>query len=152
MRLTKTTSHAIRILVDCAAAEGQLLKAADISGRLEITTLNVLKIVHLLSKAGLAETTRGRNGGVRLARSADSIKVGEVVRLIEATEVDVEARKRSGVAAPINSIFDDALEAFIGVLDQHTMADLAATRVRGREQAPAYPVTTRGKRTLLIRG
>ena len=60
MRLTKTTSHAIRILIDCAQAGGELIKVAEISGRLEITPLNVFKIVHMLSRAGFIVAVRGR--------------------------------------------------------------------------------------------
>ncbi len=153
MRLTKTTSHAIRILVDCAAAEGKLLKTAEISERLEITPLNVFKIVNILSHAGFIEAIRGRNGGVRLSRPASEIRIGEVVRSIEATAVEVEATaKRSRSAKPqINAIFDDAMEAFIFVLDQHTLADMVDQRLRRgakrrvRTSAAALP------RALLVR-
>ena len=64
MRLTKSTSHAIRILIDCARANDGLIKAASLSARLEITPQNVFKIVNMLTKAGLIEAVRGRNGGV----------------------------------------------------------------------------------------
>lgn len=130
MRLTKTTSYAVRILVDCAAADGKLVKTSDISRRLDITPLNVFKIVHILSHAGFVEAVRGRNGGVRLARPADQIRIGEVVRAIEATAIEVERtgrRKRLG-KRQLNDIFDDAMEAFISVLDQHTLADMALAR------------------------
>ncbi|CAN0460641.1 unnamed protein product, partial [Phaeothamnion confervicola] len=125
MRLTKTTSHAIRILVDCAEADGSLVKTANISKRLGITPLNVFKIVHLLSRAGFVEALRGRNGGVKLARPASSIRIGEVVRMMESTAVEVESGKTSGAEPRLNTIFDDALEAFIGVLDQHSLSDMA---------------------------
>lgn len=137
MRLTKTTSHAVRILIDCAAAGDERLKVADISKRLDITPLNVFKIVHLLSRAGFIEATRGRNGGVRLTRPPAAIRIGEVVRAMESTEIEVAgatkaARNTGSDTKPqINLIFDDALEAFISVLDQHTLADLAVTN-RGR--------------------
>lgn len=132
MRLTKTTSYAIRILVDCAAAEGSLVKTSEISKRLDITPLNVFKIVHILSHAGFIEAVRGRNGGVRLTRPADDIRIGEIVRTIEATAVEVETkgkRTRTG-RRQLNDIFDDALEAFISVLDQHTLSDMAKGRPR----------------------
>ena len=128
MRLTKSTGHAIRILIDCASADDRLIKAAELSERLQITQQNVFKIVNLLAREGLIEAVRGRNGGVRLARRADQIRIGDVVRATEITHVEVEdcapARKqkrRSGV----NEILDDALGAFIDVLDQHTLADMA---------------------------
>lgn len=139
MRLTKTTSYAVRILVDCAAADGELVKTSDISRRLEITPLNVFKIVHILSRAGFVEAVRGRNGGVRLARPADEIRIGEVVRAIEVTEVEVERahRRKRPDKRRLNDIFDDAMEAFISVLDQHTLADMAQARSsRSRSRSP----------------
>jgi Rrf2 family nitric oxide-sensitive transcriptional repressor len=133
MRLTKTTSHAIRILIDCAQARGELIKVAEIAGRLEITPLNVFKIVHMLSRAGFIVAVRGRNGGVRLARPAAEIRIGDVVRATEITSVEVESaaedRKRSKKGArKLNTIFDEALEAFISVLDRHTLEDMAQGR------------------------
>ena len=128
MRLTKSTSHAIRILIDCARADGKLTKVATLSERLEITQQNVFKIVNLLTRAGLIRAVRGRYGGVRLARPADSIRIGDVVRATEVTHVEIEegtpATKRSR-GHGVNRILDDALEAFIEVLDQHSIADMA---------------------------
>ena len=57
MRLTKSTSHAIRILIDCARAGDQLIKVAELSERLEITQQNGVKIVNLLARAGLTPYT-----------------------------------------------------------------------------------------------
>src|SRR6185295_8587649 len=90
MRLTKSTSHAIRILIDCARASGQLTKVATLSESLEITQQNVFKIVNLLARAGLIEAMRGRHGGVRLARPAETIRIGDVVRATEVTHVEIE--------------------------------------------------------------
>src|SRR6186997_1592626 len=90
MRLTKSTSHAIRILIECARAGDQLIKVAELSERLEITQQNVFKIVNLLARAGLIEAMRGRNGGVRLARPANQIRIGDVVRATEVTRVAIE--------------------------------------------------------------
>ncbi|HEU0158539.1 MAG TPA: Rrf2 family transcriptional regulator [Hyphomicrobiaceae bacterium] len=138
MRLTKSTGHAIRILLDCAGADDRLIKVAELSERLQITQQNVFKIVNLLARAGLIAAVRGRNGGVRLARRADQIRIGDVVRATEITHVELEdcaparrQRSRSGV----NEILDDALGAFIDVLDQHTLADMVRTAPRASAQA-----------------
>jgi len=135
MRLTKSTSHAIRILIDCARAEGRLVKVAELSSRLKITPQNVFKIVNLLARAHLIEAVRGRNGGVRLARPAAAVRIGDVVRATEVTHVEIEegAGERKPKRARVNRILDDALEAFIDVLDQHTLADMAT----GQPAAPA---------------
>ncbi len=122
MRLNKSTSHAVRILIDCAKAGDRLIKVADIAERLDITQQNAFKIVHLLSKSGFLASVRGRNGGVRLARPPAKIRVGDVVRAIEFTGAN---GKGPGSHASLNQIVDDALEAFISVLDQHTLAEMA---------------------------
>jgi Rrf2 family nitric oxide-sensitive transcriptional repressor len=161
MRLTKSTSHAIRILIDCGRAGDSLIKVAALSGRLEITPQNVFKIVSMLAKAGLIEAVRGRHGGVRLARRADQIRIGDVVRATEVTHVEIEEEthrdlRRSGHG--VNRVLDDALEAFIEVLDQHTIADMvktqappkAAARRKSRPAARAVAMGGgRARRTLL---
>ncbi|WP_045837196.1 Rrf2 family transcriptional regulator [Hyphomicrobium sp. 99] len=135
MRLTKQTGHAIRILIDCALAGDQLVKVADVSDRLGVTKQNVFKIVHILSHAGFLAAVRGPNGGVRLAKPAASIKIGDVVRAIEVTRVQVEGGidPKSSDTDPgnINAMFDDALAAFITVLDQHSLAELAVRSPMG---------------------
>ncbi len=122
MRLNKSTSHAVRILIDCAKAEGRLIKVAEIAQRLDITQQNAFKIVHLLSKAGFLASVRGRHGGVRLARPAAKIRIGDVVRSIETMGRE---EKEAGGRGSLHRIVDDALDAFISVLDQHTLEDMA---------------------------
>lgn len=148
MRLNKSTSHAIRILIDCAQAGGDLVKAAEISRRLDITPQNTFKIVHLLSRAGFIEAVRGRHGGVRLAKPANVIRIGHVVRAMESMAIEIEgdavtsasANVGKESAAGINLILDHALEAFISVLDQHTLEDMATGR-----KAAAGLASTGGK-------
>jgi Rrf2 family nitric oxide-sensitive transcriptional repressor len=146
MRLTKSTSHAIRILIDCARASGQLIKVAALSERLEITQQNVFKIVNLLARAGLIEALRGRNGGVRLARPAHMIRIGDVVRATEVTRVEIEEGAPQGARGKghgVNRILDNALEAFIEVLDRHTIADMIKTQappqIQARRKARSQP-------------
>lgn len=155
MRLTKSTSHAIRILIDCARAGDQLMKVAALSERLEITPQNVFKIVNLLAKARLIEAVRGRNGGVKLARQPQLIRIGDVVRATEVTHVVIEegaplsARRRGH---GVNQVLDDALGAFIEVLDQHTIADMIKGQMSAgpRARRKANVVSTRS--TLLAAG
>ena len=133
MRLTKQSSHAIRILIDCALAEGQLVKVADVSARLDITKQNVFKIVHLLSRAGFVAAVRGPSGGVQLAHPPHEIRIGDVVRAMEVTSMQVEGESLNGDAAEggaIANLFDDALSAFVSVLDQHSLAGLAGLETK----------------------
>lgn len=130
MRLNRSTSHAIRILIECARADDDLTKVAELSGSLGITNQNVFKIVHILSHAGLIAAARGRHGGVRLARSADTICIGDIVRAMESTDIELDLDGASpgqslGAVTGVNKVLDAALEAFIAILDDHTLAEMA---------------------------
>ena len=128
MRLTKSTSHAIRILIDCARADDRLVKVAVLSERLADHAAERLQDRQPARTRGLIEAVRGRNGGVRLARPASAIRIGDVVRATEVTHVEIEddeAGRKPKRGRGVNQILDDALGAFIDVLDQHTLADMA---------------------------
>ncbi len=108
------------------------MKVADLAERLDLTMQNVFKIVHLLSRAELIAASRGRNGGVGLARPADQIRMGEIVRAMESTDIGLDtetlrAGARKTAVNGVNRVLDVALEAFVGVLDQHTLADMAGS-------------------------
>ncbi|MDQ8698084.1 Rrf2 family transcriptional regulator [Hyphomicrobium sp. LHD-15] len=129
MRLSKTTNYAIRILLDCAVANPNLVKVAEISERRDITLQNTFKIVHLLSRAGFIQAVRGRHGGVRLARPAAEIRIGEVVRAMEILNLEIETDEgeqttAQGQLAALDQLFDNALGAFISVLDEHTLEQM----------------------------
>ena len=134
MRLTKQTSYALRILLHCALRPDAQVKAADIARAYNITEFNVLKIIPLLVHGGFVKTTRGRRGGLKLARPAAEIRIGDVVRLTEETHIQADCFGQLHdecliqPAAPINRILDSALGAFIEVLDQHTLQDLVTAR------------------------
>lgn len=140
MRLNKSTGHAIRILIECARAQGELVKVADLAASLDLTMQNVFKIVHILSRNRLVSATRGRNGGVGLARPAGQIRMGDIVRAMEATDIELDVdtpRKRSGRqdVSGVNRVLDDALEAFVAVLDQHTLEAMARQSQGGASAA-----------------
>lgn len=151
MRLTKLTGHAIRILVFCAGQKDVLVTASEIADRLGITQQNVLKLVHVLSHAGFVTAVRGRGGGVRLGRPAEQIRIGDVVRATEVTSVDVDGegvrRDKRRATAPIAAVLDSALEAFISVLDGHTLADVVAGSGKQRPNVASTVPTAKASRS-----
>jgi Rrf2 family nitric oxide-sensitive transcriptional repressor len=131
MRLTKQTGHALRLLVECARSGAEHVKVAAVAAQLDLTNPNMFKIVHILVRAGFLKTIRGPHGGVKLSRKPAQIRIGDVVRATETTAIEVEGHtaggRRAGGTTAINRVLDDALEAFISVLDKHTLADLASS-------------------------
>lgn len=135
MRLTKQTNYAVRMLMYCAANQGQLSRIPEIARAYGVSELFLFKILQPLNKAGLVETVRGRNGGVRLGRPADKITLFDVVRVTEDSFAMAECFEDDGdVDCPLidscglNSALRKALGAFFEVLAGYTIQDLVKTR------------------------
>jgi Rrf2 family nitric oxide-sensitive transcriptional repressor len=95
-----------------------------------------MKVVHQLGVAGYIETVRGRGGGLRLAKPAETIGLAEVIRTTEPDMAIVSCLKPLNAPCMINPscVLKRALEraqrAFMEVLEGYTLADLAAPRAR----------------------
>jgi Rrf2 family nitric oxide-sensitive transcriptional repressor len=91
-----------------------------------------MKVVHDLRKEGFLTSVRGRSGGVKLARAAESITIGEVVRHSEEGFNLVDCGPC--VIAPacsLNGALQEALRAFMRVLDGYTLADVVQAKGGG---------------------
>ncbi|MEO0618006.1 MAG: Rrf2 family transcriptional regulator [Pseudomonadota bacterium] len=123
MKLNKQTSDAIDILTACKRTPDDLVKVGDISEELGLTKLMGLKLANRLNKAGLLRSVRGPHGGVTLTEQAEKMPLGQIIRRLEnALYGDAAAREGRN----IDAYFDEAFEAFLSVLDQTTLSDLAA--------------------------
>ena len=93
-----------------------------------------MKVVHRLGLNGYIVTMRGRQGGMRLAQAPAAINLGDVVRhceddlrIVECFDPDTNTCPIAGVCA-LPAILDEALAAFLAVLDRYTLADLMVPR------------------------
>jgi Rrf2 family transcriptional regulator, nitric oxide-sensitive transcriptional repressor len=87
MRLTAYTDYTRRALMYLAVDIDRLATIAEIAKAYHISATHPMKVVHALGVSGEVETVRGRNGGMRLAKSAASINLGSIVRRTEADMV-----------------------------------------------------------------
>lgn len=121
IRLSKRTNQAIRLLVHLARREEQtVMSVPDVSEAAGITGPNGFKIVPILVEGGFLTTEKGRGGGVLLAMQPEHIRVGDVVKF-------VETFRNTHVTGPADPFLDvdAAFDAFIDVLNQNSIADLA---------------------------
>ena len=133
MRLTTFTDYSLRVLIYVAAAPGGRANIAQIAQAFGISENHLVKVAHLLGREGILLNTRGRGGGLALARPAEEIGVGHVVRLAEGADVPAEcftAANRCAIApvCRLAGVLGEALKAFYAVLDRHTLADLVHNR------------------------
>jgi Rrf2 family nitric oxide-sensitive transcriptional repressor len=125
MRLKSYTDFALRVLMHLAAKPDRLVSIGEIARTYRISHNHLTKVVHDLRKQGFLDAVRGRSGGIRLARPARDISVGEVVRHTEAGFDLVDCG--SCVIAPacaLTAALHEARMAFMNVLDGYSLADL----------------------------
>lgn len=131
MHLTSFTDYGLRVLIRLAGQPGATLTTRDIAEEFAISRHHLTKVVQELAAAGLVRTSRGVGGGIALARPAAQIRLGAVVRHLEAPQALVECFRPDGGACRLlphcllKSRLAAARDAFIAELDRHTLADCA---------------------------
>ena len=134
MRLTRQTNHAIRMLMYCAVNPDKLSRVGDIAAAYSLSELFLFKILQPLVTAGMVETVRGRNGGIRLAKPAHTITLRAVVEVTEESFALAECFETGATDCPLidscalNAALHKALDAFLGALDNYTIADLSSQK------------------------
>ncbi len=134
MRLNIQTDYAIRVLLYLAARSQQdPTPTSVIADAFGVSRNHMVKVVQRLVAEGYVQTKGGRSGGVFLAKEPAEIRIGDVVRKIEPGFPLVECLSDDGScriaqACGVTPIMRRALEAFLAVLDESTLADVGANR------------------------
>lgn len=129
MQLTLHTDYALRVLIYLSLKPASIVTIDEITEYYAISRNHLVKVVHHLSTHGFIKTSRGKNGGMQLAGTADSISVGAVVRKMEANfdivECFNEKNDRCHVAPICNLkyVLQKANTNFLSFLDQYSIAD-----------------------------
>ena len=134
MRLTRFTDNALRALIYLALRPDDVTTVGEVARKMGMSEDHLLKVVQRLSQLGYVRTIRGRNGGMRLARAADAIVVGDVVRQTEDNLQLVPCFEPNHDGCPITAAcglvpaLEEALQAFLRTLDRYTVAELLSDR------------------------
>ena len=134
MRLTLQTDYALRMLMYLAVRQGRPCRVTDVALDYGISHNHLLKVARRLGRLGYLTTLRGRAGGIALARRPEDVNLGEVIRCMEDDFALTECMRRDGglcaisPACRLKRIARNALEAFLGVFDGFTLADIAGNR------------------------
>lgn len=84
MKLSTKGRYGLRALIDLAQySEKAPVSITSISARQDLSERYLEQLMSMLKKAGLIKSIRGAAGGYVLARSADSISVGDILRALE---------------------------------------------------------------------
>jgi Rrf2 family transcriptional regulator, nitric oxide-sensitive transcriptional repressor len=130
MQLTKFSDYALRVLMYTHAAGDRHVTIKEMATAYHISRAHLMKVVNSLTRAGYLTALRGRSGGLVLARPAEDIRLGELVRATEPAFAVVECFSTNNQCVVtgccrLAPVLDQALTAFLTVLDQHTLASVA---------------------------
>lgn len=134
MRLTVYTDYSLRMLMYLAVNREDVSTIADIAGAFGIAKNHLTKVAHQLGRAGLVATSRGKGGGLRLARPAEEIGLGEIIRLCEPDLALVPCfAPVCGSCAVLDACglrgaLYQAQAAFMATLDRFTLAELTSRK------------------------
>lgn len=141
MKLTLFTDYSMRALLYLGARPERLCSIGEVAQAYGISQNHLMKVVNRLVRDGYVESVRGRAGGIRLGRAPEDINLGALVR---DTEDRFELVDCGGCAvAPacgVTGVLNEALAAFLGVLDRYTLADMLTKRLRLRELLMTHEV------------
>ena len=134
MRFSQSTDYALRVLMYLGLNDGRLATISEIAATYGISRNHLMKVIHRLGRAGFVHTQRGKGGGIRLARSATEIYVGDVARRMEENWDLVECFRTDGgkccirPVCTLRGVLRHGLNTLLRALDEFTVEDLLRHR------------------------
>src|SRR5947207_15253989 len=97
MKVSAQEEYGLRCLVLLARLrEGESLTLGQIARSEGISVANAGKLMWIMNKAGLVQSTRGTKGGYSLARPAAEIRLNEVIRVLDHDTVQNHCQSYTG--------------------------------------------------------
>ena len=138
MQLTHFTDLGMRVLMYTSQPQrvtqsGKAVTISEIAQSLNVSRNHLVKVVHFMAGQQWLVTTRGKGGGLALAKLPEQYNLGQLIRVLEGTTqlVDCAAPAcalRFGCA--LKPLLNQALQVFYHFLDQYTLADI----IQGKTQ------------------
>lgn len=131
MKISTKGRYALRLMLDLALEDDQIVKLKDVAERQDISVKYLEQIISVLQKAGYVKSMRGPGGGYTLSKRPEEYTVGMILRLIEGSlapvaclEDEVNECQRNNRCATLR-LWQMLYDAINGVVDKVTLADMA---------------------------
>lgn len=139
MQLTRFSDLGLRLLMYLAVNEREAppVTVAEVAQQFKMARNHLVKVSATLTKHGYVRSNRGRAGGIELARPAEQIKVGDLVRLLEGSEQLIDCESLHCVLNPacgLKAALNHSLSTFYTTLNTYTLADTIKGRSTGSIQ------------------
>lgn len=142
MKLSKKGEYALRSLINLgiAAEVGRpLVQATELAASEKLPIKFLESILLSLKAAGFVESVRGKHGGYRLAKPANAIPIGQVVRLVDGPLAPIGCVSQTSYErctcpdedhCGLRMLMLDVRNAIAGILDRYTLADVVDVTLR----------------------
>jgi Rrf2 family protein len=134
MHIPAKADYAIRALLELAAEGGGPIPGSELAAAQQLPTKFLETILAELRRAGIVHSTRGPEGGYRLARPASAIALADVIRAVDGPLAEVrgtrpEATSYEGAAEHLRDVWIAVRVALRKVLEETSLADVAAGKL-----------------------
>jgi Rrf2 family protein len=146
MKLSKKGEYALRSLIIlgiAAEVERKLVQVSELAKSEQLPVKFLEQILHTLKSAGIVESQRGKFGGYRLARPANKVTIGEIVRLVDGPLAPIRCVSQTAYEScscpdelhcGLRMLMLDVRNAISGILDKYTLADVVEITLRKRQR------------------
>lgn len=136
MRLSKRGEYGLRAMIDLATWDhgSAIVQIKDIAEREQMPSKFLEQILLTLKNAGLLHSKMGVGGGYYLAKTADQINLGQIVRALDGPLAPVRCVSQMAYEAcgcpneevcGLRLVMSDVRSAIADILDNTTLADVA---------------------------
>ncbi len=158
MQLSKKAEYALRAVINIAMASAQgraSVPGAELAETNRLPLKYVERILQELRAAKLIETQRGKFGGYALARPAEEIRMGDIVRQVDGRLAPIACASEGAyqrctcpdeIHCGLRMLMIDVRNAIAAILDRYTLADVVEVTLRKyRRDGIAPPFATAAK-------
>lgn len=146
MKVSTKGRYAIRLMIDIGIQNNGYVRLKDVAKRQEISIKYLEQIVGSLQKAGLLLSSRGAQGGYRLAKDPTEYKIGEILRATEGSVapvscLDDEVNKcsRNNICATLD-FWQGLYDVINDYLDSHNLAELMEIEKNNQQKSIDYSI------------
>ncbi|NIG87679.1 nitric oxide-sensing transcriptional repressor NsrR [Serratia symbiotica] len=127
MQLTSFTDYGLRALIYMASRPAdKMTSISQVTEVYSVSRNHMVKIINQLSRVGFVTAIRGKNGGIRLSKPGETIRLGDVVRAREPLSL-VNCHSdfyHISPACRLNQVLHQGVQNFLEELNNHTLADM----------------------------
>lgn len=127
MQLTSFTDYGLRALIYMASLPpDKMTSISQVTEVYGVARNHMVKIINQLSRVGFVTAIRGKNGGIRLSKPGETIRLGDVVKALEPLSL-VNCHSdfcHISPACRLNQVLHQGVQNFLEELNNHTLADM----------------------------